>query len=58
MGVAHNIIERIDVEGKDCLVIGCGPVGLFAVACAKGIYDLQKRGNSRGCLSQVTVTLS
>ena len=37
MGVAHNIIERIDVKGKDCLVIGCGPVGLFAVACAKGI---------------------
>ena len=36
MGVAHNIIERIDVKGKSCLVIGCGPVGLFAISCAKG----------------------
>ena len=36
MGVAHNIIERIDVKDKNVLVIGCGPVGLFAVACAKG----------------------
>ena len=35
MGVAHNIIERIDVQSKDILVIGCGPVGLFAISCAK-----------------------
>ena len=35
MGVAHNIIERIQVAGKSILVVGCGPVGLFAVACAK-----------------------
>ena len=25
MGVAHNILERIGVEGKELLVIGCGP---------------------------------
>ena len=38
MGVAHNIIERIDVSNREILVIGCGPVGLFAVACAKGNF--------------------
>jgi len=37
MGVAHNIIERIDVVGKDVLVIGAGPVGLFCVANAKAL---------------------
>lgn len=36
-GVAHNIIERIDVAGKDVLVIGAGPVGLFCVANAKAL---------------------
>ena len=25
MGVAHNVLERIDVQGKELLVIGCGP---------------------------------
>lgn len=25
MGVAHNVLERIGVEGKELLVIGCGP---------------------------------
>ena len=25
MGVAHNVLERIDVDGKDLVVIGCGP---------------------------------
>ena len=39
MGVAHNIIERIQVAGKSILVVGCGPVGLFAVACAKEPMD-------------------
>ena len=37
MGVAHNIVERIDVKDKDVLVIGCGPVGLFVIACARGL---------------------
>ena len=35
MGVAHNILERIDVKGKEVLVIGCGPVGLFCCSVAK-----------------------
>ena len=25
MGVAHNVLERIGVDGKDLVVIGCGP---------------------------------
>ena len=25
MGVAHNVLERIGVQGKELLVIGCGP---------------------------------
>ena len=37
MGVAHNAIERLEVENEDVIVIGCGPVGLFAVACAKAL---------------------
>ncbi|XP_069976558.1 L-threonine 3-dehydrogenase isoform X2 [Penaeus vannamei] len=34
MGVAHNAVDSIDVKGEDVLVLGCGPVGLFAVAVA------------------------
>ncbi|XP_076822977.1 L-threonine 3-dehydrogenase-like isoform X1 [Clavelina lepadiformis] len=37
MGVAHNAIERLEVDGEAVLVIGCGPVGLFAVSCAKAL---------------------
>ncbi|XP_039273046.2 L-threonine 3-dehydrogenase-like [Styela clava] len=37
MGVAHNGIERLDVSGEEVLVIGCGAVGLFAIACAKAL---------------------
>lgn len=37
MGVAHNGIERLEVQGEEVLVIGCGAVGLFAVACAKAL---------------------
>ena len=37
MGVAHNILERIDIVDQDILVIGCGPVGLLAIACARGM---------------------
>lgn len=37
LGVAHNIIERIDVINRNVLVIGCGPVGLLAVATAKAL---------------------
>jgi len=35
MGVAYNGVDQIQVEGKEVLVIGCGAVGLFAVAVAK-----------------------
>jgi len=37
LGVAHNIIERMDVKDKNILVIGCGPVGLLAVAVARAL---------------------
>ena len=37
MGVAHNIIERIDVANKNILVIGCGPVGLFCISNARAL---------------------
>lgn len=37
MGVAHNAIERLEVKNENVLVIGCGPVGLFAIACAKAL---------------------
>lgn len=37
MGVAHNAVERLKVNNEDVLVIGCGPVGLFAIACAKAM---------------------
>ena len=33
--MAHNILERIDVQGKEVLVIGCGPVGLLCCSVAK-----------------------
>ena len=35
LGVAHNGVERLDVQGEDVLVIGCGPVGLLAQRLAK-----------------------
>ena len=41
MGVAHNILERIDVNGKEVLVIGCGPVGLLCCSVAKVIRGSQ-----------------
>lgn len=37
MGVAHNAVEGISVAGEDVLVLGCGPVGLFAIAVAKAL---------------------
>lgn len=36
-GVAHNAVEGISVAGEDVLVLGCGPVGLFAIAVAKAL---------------------
>jgi threonine dehydrogenase-like Zn-dependent dehydrogenase len=35
LGVAHHALEEIDVKGQDLLIIGCGPIGLFAIAVAK-----------------------
>ena len=35
LGVAYNGVDQIQVEGKEVLVIGCGAIGLFAIAVAK-----------------------
>ncbi|WAQ96088.1 TDH-like protein [Mya arenaria] len=35
LGVAHNGVERLRVEGEDVLVVGCGPIGLLAQRLAK-----------------------
>lgn len=35
--MAHNAVEGINVAGEDVLVLGCGPVGLFAIAIAKAL---------------------
>lgn len=37
MGVAHNAVESISVAGEDVLVLGCGPIGLFAIGVAKAL---------------------
>lgn len=37
LGVSHNAIEKLEVKGEDVLVIGCGPVGLLAIASAKAL---------------------
>ena len=34
-GVAHQAVESISVKGETVLVLGCGPVGLFAAGIAK-----------------------
>ena len=35
LGVSHNAIEQLEVEGQTLLVTGCGPIGLLACAVAK-----------------------
>ena len=35
VGVAYNGVDQIQVEGKEVLVIGCGAIGLFAIAVAR-----------------------
>jgi len=37
MGVAHNGVESIDVEGQDLLVLGAGPIGLLAMQIGKAL---------------------
>lgn len=34
LGVSHNGIEELEVKNEDVLIIGCGPIGLFALKCA------------------------
>ena len=36
-GVAYNGIEKIDVKGKDILIIGAGAIGLLGAAVAKAL---------------------
>ena len=40
-GVAYNGIEKIDVKGKDILIIGAGAIGLLGAACAKALGKLR-----------------
>jgi threonine 3-dehydrogenase len=35
MGVAVRAAREIDIGGADVLVLGCGPIGLFAIAAAR-----------------------
>ena len=35
VGVAYNGVDQIQVEDKEVLVIGCGAIGLFAIAVAR-----------------------
>jgi len=37
LGVAHNGVESIDVEGQEVLIIGAGPIGLLAAQCASAL---------------------
>ncbi|KAL8585037.1 hypothetical protein ACOMHN_043673 [Nucella lapillus] len=37
LGVAHNAVERLAVEGQDVLVTGSGPVGILAQSVAKAL---------------------
>jgi threonine 3-dehydrogenase len=35
MGVAVRAAREIDIAGADVLILGCGPIGLFAIATAR-----------------------
>ena len=37
MGVAYNALERLDVSGRDVLILGCGPIGLMGCAIARAL---------------------
>ena len=37
LGVTHNGLEHIDVQGHDVLIIGAGPIGLLAASVAKAL---------------------
>lgn len=59
--MAHNAVESISVAGEDVLVLGCGPVGLFAIGVAKALgesrsLDLQQRES--GCKDTIVLSQS
>jgi threonine 3-dehydrogenase len=37
LGISVRAVAEASVSGKDIMVVGCGPVGLFAVAAAKSL---------------------
>ena len=37
LGVSHNAIEQLEVQGEAVLVTGCGPIGLLACSVAKAL---------------------
>ena len=37
MGVAHNALEKLEVQGEAVLIIGCGPIGILASSIAKAL---------------------
>ena len=51
-GVAYNGVDQIQVEGKEVLVIGCGAIGLFAIAVAKA-KGSKIEYNYYGCLVNI-----
>ena len=46
-GVAYNGIEKIDVKGKDILIIGAGAIGLLGAAVAKALGNLWSQNQYR-----------
>lgn len=47
LGVAVHAIQRAEVSGKAVAVLGCGPIGLFAVAAAKALGAVKVFATSR-----------
>jgi len=47
LGVAVHAVTRAEVSGKNVAVLGCGPIGLFAVAVAKALGALKVLATSR-----------
>lgn len=38
LGVAHNAMEQLKVDGEIVLIIGAGPIGLLACSVAKAMH--------------------
>ena len=47
LGVAVHSVTEADVSGKPVVIIGVGPIGLFAVAAAKHLGATQVFGTAR-----------